>query len=517
MSRSRNVPLLGVQQPQILHLPGDVHSLDAATEAIELAESYGPPLDAAQKIRLYAGMGCRFDGKWAASHVGDAESRQNGKGDTLQTREAYGCIALREQIIHTAHEYPTAGKAFARMEAYLNGNRELRREVRKFRYANGEQGVLFKNGAEIMYRARTGGGSRGFDAVDLVVYDEAQHLRREHMAASAPTTATSPNYQLWFSGSAGFSFSEPWWDMRLAALRSAKAAGGDVEVPAIFAGLVSACGSVGGSQAWVENTAERVTLDDDDNVVSTSPDPEDPQTWAEANPAYGTRIEAEFFVNQLRLLGRDLALQEHGGVWDPLPPTDGVRREISEPAWKAQLDKNSDIVSTLSFAVAVAPEAESATIGCAGLREDGDAHVELTESRPGVRWLIPVLRRQLIEWHPWALAVDAAGPEKEILPDLRKLCEEVDVKLIEMTARQYAGACAGLVTGVVKEHTVWHLDDRALAGSVTAGRRRMYGDSWMWDTRVSTDVSGLKAVTLALRACREAPAELSEEFMGAWV
>ena len=84
------VDRLGVQSPQISHLPPDVHSLDAALEASELAEAYGLALDESQRFTIEAAMGLRADDTWAASEVADFEPRQNGKNDTIQAREMWG-------------------------------------------------------------------------------------------------------------------------------------------------------------------------------------------------------------------------------------------------------------------------------------------------------------------------------------------------------------------------------------------------------------------------------------------
>jgi hypothetical protein len=230
----------GVQQPQILHEPADVHSLVEADEAIELAEAYGPRLDESQKITLRTWMGTRKDGTWAAFQASHAMSRQNGKGDELQARELFGLTQLGESIIHTAHEVATSKNAFLRLEATFLNYDDLRKLVKgKPRHQNGDEGIVLRSGAEIKYRARTGGGGRGFDDIALVVYDEAQHLKPEHLAASSPTLAVNPNSQMILTGSAGLSFSESWWNIRLNALRK-----------------------VGGRFAYVEHTAEQCGFDE---------------------------------------------------------------------------------------------------------------------------------------------------------------------------------------------------------------------------------------------------------------
>jgi hypothetical protein len=194
---SQLVERLGVQVPQIQHLPPDVHSLDAATEAIELANAYGVcsggPLSEAQQFTLRAALGERRDGTWAAATVADFKGRQGGgKSDTIAARELAGLVLFDEQlIIHTAHEFPTANESFLRLVAVFEAWDDLRKRVSRIRYANGEQGIEFLSGQRLKYRARTGGSGRGFAKADLVVYDEAQHLMQEHIAASGPARLAS--------------------------------------------------------------------------------------------------------------------------------------------------------------------------------------------------------------------------------------------------------------------------------------------------------------------------------------
>ena len=125
---------LGVQKPQIVHLPPDVVSLAAAEEAIELADRYGLadgfPLDESQKFTLRAALGEREDGSWAAATVGDFEPRQNGKNDTCAARELAGLILFGERLlIHTAHEFPTANEAFLRLVSVFENWDDLRRRT----------------------------------------------------------------------------------------------------------------------------------------------------------------------------------------------------------------------------------------------------------------------------------------------------------------------------------------------------------------------------------------------------
>src|SRR5688500_4385351 len=155
--RSQVVERLGVQVPQIQHLPPDVVSLAAAEEAIELADAYGVcdgnPLAESQKITLRGALGERADGSWAASRVADFGPRQGtGKSDKIAARELAGLLLFGERlIIHTAHEFPTANESFLRMAAVFEAHDDLRKLVARVRYANGEQGIELLTGQRLKY------------------------------------------------------------------------------------------------------------------------------------------------------------------------------------------------------------------------------------------------------------------------------------------------------------------------------------------------------------------------------
>ena len=469
--RSQLAVLLGTQKPQIQHLPADVHSLAAAEDSVELAEAYGPPLDEAQKITLRAWMGTRSDGTWSASTACHAVARQNGKGDELQVRELFGLTQLGETIIHTAHEVPTAVNAFLRMVNTFEAYDDLRRLVRNVRYANGEQGVILRSGAEIKYRARTGGAGRGFDDIALVVYDEAQHLKAEHLAASSPTTAVNPNSQKLLTGSPGLAFSEVWWSLRLDALRKK-----------------------GGRFAYVEHTAERCSIDEHGRFVSVKPDPTDRHAWAAANPAFGVRIAEEFFESQLRLLGPELFAREHLGVWDPLPemlvqagakiPADRWAESYTEAAPQpvpGEVAMAYDVEVDGSFA-AVSVATGSLSDGC----------VECIEHRPGVGWLPTRMVELVRTWKPPKVLVDGgSGAAMAVLGDIREALERANLSadVVEvMSSAQYRAACGSFVQAVIDgkvQHPV--VPNDRLHGAGLVARERVIGEAFVFDRRTNTE------------------------------
>jgi hypothetical protein len=466
---------LGVQTPQIVHQPPDVVSLDAAMVAIELADAYGicdgHPLDESQKVTLRSTMGERADRTWAAATVGHFGPRQTtGKNDTVAARELAGLLVFGERLqIHTAHEFPTANEAFLRMVAVFEAWDDLSRKVARIRYANGEQGIELLSGQRLKYRARTGGSGRGFAKANLVVYDEAQHLQAEHVAASGPARLANPNSQGWYMGSGGLSTSVNAWRMRRRAL-----AGN------------------GGRFAYVEHTAERVSLDADGRLVSMRPDVLDRDAWALANPAYGWRISDESLMSLYEELGPELFARECLCMWDPEPGEEagGV---IDTPSWSALKDPASRIDTHWQFALDVSSIRHSAAFGMAGRRADGLAHVETFDHRPGTGW---VLDRGVEIWEKRSTPIRIGGssPAAAFIP----LFRERGVEVVEVLTSEHAAACGQLIDAALNGR-LRHLGQLSLDTALRGAVLRPSGDAELWARRSSkVDITPLVAVTLAL-------------------
>lgn len=468
-------PVLGRPEPALQHLPEGVVSLDAAEEAIELAAAYGVcdghPLDDAQELTLRAAMGETAANRWAASTVVDVQPRQNGKNDTIAARELWGLIAAGERlIIHTAHEAATAKESFLRMVAVFQGSPDLHQRVAHYRYANGELGIELKTGQRLLYKTRTAGAVRGFTKVDLTVYDECQHLKPEHMAGSGPARLSHPNPQSWWSGSGGLSSSVMAWGMRRKALANEP-----------------------GRYAYLERSAERVSLDIDGFVQSERPSPEDyldPVVIASANPAFGRRNSLEAYEALLTELQPAGYARECLGIWDPEEGAGGVW-PIPADEWHRQSDPSAVRPEDVRFALAVDPDRKYASVGVAWVRPDGGKHVTLVDRRPGVGWVGELMGR----WNK-PLSIDPRSPAAALVPALE--ADHVSVDLAKSS--EYAAACGALFDGIVGG-TVFHDGAERLTAAVAGAARRKSGEAWVWDQRNATaDITPLVAATWALHA-----------------
>lgn len=483
---------VGVQVPQILHLPPDVHSLAGAEEAIELADAYGIadgyPLSESQAFTLRAGLGEREDGSWAATAVADFKPRQGGgKSDTIAARELAGLVLFGERlIIHTAHEFQTANESFLRLVAVFEAWDDLRARVARIRYANGEQGIELLTGQRLKYRARTGGSGRGFAKADLVVYDEAQHLKAEHLAASGPTRAANPNSQSWYAGSGGLESSANAWRLRKRALS------GDA-----------------GRLAYVENTAEEVSLDAQGRVVSVRPDPDDREAWVRAIPGLGRWVTEETLQGLLDELGPELFTRELLCVWDSEP---GDVSGSIMPNWADLLDKTAPptpIASHHRLALDVSPDRRFAAFGAAGRRADGLLQVELVHHQPGTDWVLDVAVRS---WRLLKLPVriQTGSPAASFIEPLR----EAGVKVVEVSPAEHAQAVGQLLDAAAADqlrhpaHPETGSGSVALTSAVNGAALRESGDVVLWGRRTSkVDITSLVAVTLAAGGVPARPAQ----------
>lgn len=482
MTRSQLDVRLGSQVPTIQHSPPGVVSLAAAEEAIELADAYGVadgnPLSESQKITLRNGLGERADGSWAATRIADFGPRQGtGKNDKIAARELAGLLLFGEKlIIHTAHEFPTANESFLRLVAVFDAWDDLRRKVARIRYANGEQGIELLTGQRLKYRARTGGSGRGFAKADLVVYDEAQHLGREHVAASGPAKMANPNSQTWYAGSGGLVTSAVAWAVRSSALLH-----------------------TGGRLAYTEMTGERITVADG-RFTSVSPDPLDRDVWYQCIPGLGRWVTEEAVEAMFDELGPELFAREVLCVWDPLP---GGQAEAKLPAaaWAAtvgpDLPRDTPMVA-VTFDVTKDSEWSSVAWSAGSLQAP---YVEVREHRKGAGWLPDYLVDLIQREHPSVVACNGAGPAGAavgpILAAFKAAGLSADL-LVQMNAGEYKQACGGFYTDVVEGRLRRPAGQGPLDLAAADATERVLGDAWAWDRRSATvPISPLVAVTIA--------------------
>jgi hypothetical protein len=151
--------------------------------------------------------------------------------------------------------------------------------------------------------------------------------------------------------------------------------------------------------------------------------------------------------------------------------------------------------------VDVAPDRSTSTISAAGWRPDGNLHVETVDRNRGTGWLVSRLKQVLSRHAGQAnprVVLDPSSPAGSLITAI----EEAEIRVEQVTAREYAQAC-GAFFDAVDNRELRHLNTPELLAAVRGAVKRPLGEAWAWDRKHSgVDISPLVAATLALREAR---------------
>lgn len=469
MTRSPSVGLKGSTRPRVESLPLFLSS--AGQDAIDLAASAGLILDPWQEYVLENSLGERPDGKWAAYEVACNVPRQNGKGSVLEARELAGLALFGEKtLIHTAHEFKTAKEHYLRMKALIK-NSYLVEEVKGYHgdadaqmggmtQGNSSMAIEFKNGARLMFLARSKGSGRGFSG-DFLALDEAYALTEGMMDAITPAMSARPNPQIWYTSSAGMPDS-----FVLEEIMNRGKRGDDPEL------------------AYFEYSV------DPDNY-----DPESDEDAAVANPSAGYHKPWENIHRQRRQLTPIGYAREHLGVWEKI----GGESFIPESKWRSGAITDPPQLDKVSLGVDVTPDRSSAVIASAGVDPTGRIVVGLVKHGEGTDWVAPYLRELITERGRVGIWLDGTSAASALEPDFKS----AGVGKMLIARADYYRAC-GRFFDLVDRGQISHTDEHALNDAVSAARQGSKGDLWSWARKDTTaDISPLVAATLAVHGVQK--------------
>jgi hypothetical protein len=497
--------LRGVQQARIASFPA--YASSSGDETIALARLAGIELDEWQQVELRHEMGESSDWKcprcthrraepipcpehpgeqlihpWAAFECCDIDPRQNGKSEKLIARQLGGLYVVEEQLqIYSAHLFDTAMEIFRRLAFLVENCDDLRREVKHrgsklvgITRSHGQEGIELRDGRRIRFKARTGGGGRGFSA-DCLYLDEAMILPEVFLGATVPTLSARPNPQIWLAGSAPDE-EDPAHDGVVLAKRRARAlAAGDP------------------SLAYFEHSAkvgEDPMKDDPGTVPASILD--DPARWAEANPGL-SRIGLEYIANERRAMSDRQFAVERLGVPKCPDITGTAGAVITAQAWAALADPGSRIESGHMFAFDVDPGQAWATLSAAGLRSDGLGHVGVVEHQRGIGWLVASSKTWLERYPEARLVVD---PRID-LANLLKELSEAGIQVVPTTASDYKDACGGFLQSVTDKGLRYLPPQPELDAAVAGATTKPLLDAWKWSRASGSLITPLVSCTLA--------------------
>lgn len=417
---------------------------NAWEDVSDLSAGHGLHLDPWQEEVLKAGLGERRDGSWSVRQIGVSAPRQQGKSMLIVSRILAGLLIFDEQvIIVSAHRQDTAREVFLRLVQIIEDNPSLEDRVDFIARSEMREYIRMKSGQAVRFKARSGKAGRGFSC-DCLLLDEAQSLSSESWAAILPTMSARPNPQVWLFGTPPTESDE-----------------GDVFRRFREKGIEGRESGI----AYLEWSAEK---GDDLDAV---------ETWARANPAYGTRIDYESVAAERASLTDEQFMMERLGMWadvvedaEAAVPFDSwasdsatISPDDVDPDWRlAAIGLDMDLTGRVWVAAAVHADGQ-------------DVHVELDEDdvlAAGVDAAVERVWRVCRKRLPVVLPFDSGARM------LEAPLKAKGAMVYPLNTNEQAQAAQGLVQSL-KDGVLTHLDDPVLAQAVReSGKTVMEGGRW---------------------------------------
>lgn len=461
------------------------------------AAEFGDEFDEWQRGLGQLILGKRADGIYAATVGGVVLSipRQVAKTFIVGRTVFILCTLFPGlKVVWTAHRTRTSTQTFKTLQTYAKrpavAPYMADDRTNGIRKTNGEQEIEFANKSIIMFGAREGGFGRGFDEVDIEVFDEAQILTEkalEDMVAATNQSRHPHGALLFYMGTPprpvdpGEAFTLQRSDSL--AFRPDGAAFGD---PA-----------VGEDTVFVECSA------DDDA------DPDDRSQWAKANASFPHRTPVRSMLRlRKHLPSVDSWRREALGIWDAVDNDDEV---IGLKQWSLLTDAESIAVDgTVRLALDAALDRRSAVFSIAGNRIDGLAHVSVRHRVNSDGGLVrDQVIAQALRWqerYSTPLVLPPSSPAKAWRTELIAAGVELD----ELSAAEFAEGC-GLMLSLVDDGAIRHRGQADMTEAVAGLAVKPSGDVDVWSARKSSvNIAPFRAATCALmRVAKaiEAPSE----------
>lgn len=452
--------------------------------AADLYAAYGNVLDDWQRSVLECWLGRDSRGNATATTCGLPVPRQDGKTDVIAAFEFSKLLNEDDvHILHTAHQVKTEKKAFRRLAAILEDRRfpELNERVSNVRRTNGEEAIEFENGNSIEYLSRSRGGGRGFDAISVVVYDEAQELTDEQVEALMSTLAASStgDRQTIYAGT------PPSPGCPGTVFQRVRSAALDEPGPNVAWHEWSA----GGSACPV---TDDMSFEDVLDLVYAT------------NPAMGIRLSESFTRDEFDTMSPDGFARERLGWWTPARSIE--RRAISAELWKGTgiAAIGDSYRRKTAFGVKFNRDGSAYALAGCKLDSSGNAAVEIVEMGSALHGTRP-LAEALLERAKSASCVAIDGQAGA--PALAGNMESAPRGYVARPRSMDVAEAAGMVVDGLRDGTLAHTSDgqAALDASALGSVVRPIGRNggWGFGSSPEADSTAIEAASLALWAARK--------------
>jgi hypothetical protein len=405
-------------------------------------------------------LGLRDDGEYAADTTVFSIPRQVGKTYLIGCMIFALCLmkpGLR--VIWTAQVKDTALETFGKF-VDLTESPRVKPHIRATPRGKGDEAVLFHNGSSIEFGARESGFGRGRTDVDVIVFDEGQHLSNNALENLGAAQNVAVNPLCFVIGTPPRPQDKGEW---FTLLRQ-EALDGESD-----------------GTLYIEFSADR------------GADPMDRDQWRKANPSFPTRTSERAMLRlRKKLKNPDSWRREALGIWDELTkqfsPINGV-------FWADGVDVGpSDGSKPDGLAVDMSHD-RRISVGACWLEADS-AHVEEVwagvDEAAATDWVEDAWKRA---GRRTKVVIDSMSPANSMIPALKAR----GVNVHAGSATDMAKGC-GMVVSEVEAGRLTHADQESVNDAREGARKRGIGKAggWGYDrTDPSVYLAPLVAVTLA--------------------
>lgn len=477
-STTRSTPRLS-EVARHLVVPHGIVTTGWPAVAARCAE-WGDSFDLWQQGLGSVALGRRADGLYAATIGGVVISIPRQVAKTfLVMRIVFALCTLFPglRVIWTAHRMRTATNTFQKMHA-LAKRKGAAKYVENVRVANGEQEIRFRNDSTIMFGAREQGFGRGFDEVDIEVFDEAQILTEKALE-----------------------------DM-LAAMNQSRHEHGAL---AFFMGTPPR--PIDPGDAFEEFRSNLLSGENRDGVyIETSADPaigrkggpslDDHKQWGMANPSFPHRTPLASMLRLRKLLpGDDAWRREAMGVWDERGQ---LEPSVLDPAMWDELIGEPVNDGQVAYGIRFAPD--GSRVSMAGARSTGEGFfVECFGSASPTAYMDALVSWVVDRWRDLdAVVIDGRGAADVF--EQRLLERGVNRRrIVRSSTVQAAAAYAGLLD-LVESGRVSHSGQPGLRASVAGSSKRKIGNLGAWGyapNHPDADSAPVESVALAISGIKQ--------------
>lgn len=410
----------------------------------------------------------RADGKYAATIGGTGLSIPRQVGKTFLVGAIIFALCLLRPgltVIWTAHRLRTAEETFGKMQNFAKKKKIAPHMLRPI-LGSGEEAIRFRNGSRILFGARERGFGRGFDEVDVVIYDEAQILTENALDDMVPAMNQSRQPDgalLLFMGTPP----KPTDPGEVFTRMRAEALSGEDE-----------------DTGWIEFSADKGYTPTPLPAKLTEAD------WAQvakANPSFPEDTPREAILRMRKKLGSESFLREGLGIWDEFDAN------LLFPNW---FKLSADPTRPTTFAIASDVQKKVLRLGCSDGTYVGlvtPAAFEGLEKIPRSREteFVAEVARITKEHGGAPVGLQERGPAWT----LKEALEKAGVRVVPVTFAEFVQAGADFETAA-SDGVLRHSDDPELNDAVSSAMWRVVNDQLVL-SRKTGDASALEAALIA--------------------